>query len=60
VLFALCDGSHDDRQDLSLDDIADGTIRHSALDGDEVLSWRITPDYPGHLQVIYVGPIDLF
>jgi hypothetical protein len=60
LLFALCEGSHEDRHSASLDDIADGTIRHSLMEDDEILSWRVTPDYPGTLQIIYVGPIDLF
>lgn len=59
LLFALCEGAHEDRQ-AAWDDIADSTIRHSGLGDDEVLSWRVTPDYPGHLQIIYIGPLDLF
>lgn len=60
LLFELCEGSHEDRVRLALDDIADGTIHHSPLYESEILSWRVTPDYPGSLQIIYVGPIDLF
>jgi hypothetical protein len=60
LLFRLCDGAHEDREGASLDDIADGTIRHSWLSDEEVLSWRVTPDYPGTLQIVYVGPPDLF
>lgn len=60
LLFELCEGSHEDRHRLGLDDIADGTIHHTPLFEADVLSWRVTPDYPGHLQIIYLGPIDLF
>lgn len=61
LLFRICDGTDEVVADAdTFEDLTDGTIRHSFLGAADVLSWRSMPDYPGTLQIVYVGPIELF
>ncbi len=57
VLFDVCDGTDPSTR---VEDVVDGTICHAPFGEGDVLSWRVTPDYPGHLQIIYVGPVEFF